>query len=245
MVEVATDKSLGDQVDAYIPMLHRAEARIDGLVELIGDLLTLSRSEQVRDLAGAELLAVEPAILAGVEMQKERLAAREIVAKVSIESDLPRVLISADDLDMIVGNLIGNAVKYNRDGGTVAVQAGRDGEWVRIDVTRHGHRHRDGTPSRCVQRVLPREASRDPQPGREWAGTGHRQAARRARGRTAGVGQRRGQGLYLLGIPACVAGRREGFAPADPALRRTAGTPSSGFAHEQHLGRLGTLTRIL
>jgi signal transduction histidine kinase len=133
-VEVATDKSLGDQVDAYIPMLHRAEARIDGLVELIGDLLTLSRSEQVRDLAGAELLAVEPAILAGMEIQKERLAAREIVAKVSIESDLPRVLISADDLDMIVGNLIGNAVKYNRDGGTVAVQAGRDGEWVRIDV---------------------------------------------------------------------------------------------------------------
>jgi two-component system phosphate regulon sensor histidine kinase PhoR len=134
LVEVATDKSLGDQVDAYIPMLHRAEARIDGLVELIGDLLTLSRSEQVRDLAGAELLAVEPAIVAGMEMQKERLAARDIVAKVSIESDLPQVLISADDLDMIVGNLIGNAVKYNRDAGTVVVQAARDGEWVRIDV---------------------------------------------------------------------------------------------------------------
>ncbi len=134
LVEVATDKSLGDQVDAYIPMLRRAEARIDGLVDLIGDLLTLSRSEQARDLASAELLAVEPAVLAGVEMQKERLAAREIVAKVNIESDLPRVLISADDLDMIVGNLIGNAVKYNRDRGSVAICAGRDGEWVRIDV---------------------------------------------------------------------------------------------------------------
>jgi len=35
LIEVATDKSLGDDVDSYLPMLRRAENRIDNLVQLI------------------------------------------------------------------------------------------------------------------------------------------------------------------------------------------------------------------
>jgi len=138
LVEVATDKSLGERIDAYIPMLKRAEARIDGLVELIGDLLSLSRSEQARDLAQAELLDVEPVIVAALEMRKERFLARGIHAVANIDPDLPRVLVSSDDLDVIVANLVGNAVKYNRDGGTIAVHATLEGEWVRIDVADTG-----------------------------------------------------------------------------------------------------------
>ncbi len=48
IIEVATDKSLGDDLEAYLPMLRRAENRIDDLVQLIGDLLSLSRSEQAQ-----------------------------------------------------------------------------------------------------------------------------------------------------------------------------------------------------
>ena len=138
LVEVATDKSLGDQIDPYIPMLQRAEVRIDGLVELIGDLLSLSRSEQARDPAQAELLVVRPVIDAALEAQKERLAARDIAATAEVTPDLPPVLLPVDDLDMIVANLVGNAVKYNRDGGAVHVRAALEGEWVRIDVADTG-----------------------------------------------------------------------------------------------------------
>jgi signal transduction histidine kinase len=44
------------------------------------------------------------------------------------------VLVPADDLDMILTNLVGNAAKYNRNGGSVVVRARHDGAWVRIDV---------------------------------------------------------------------------------------------------------------
>ncbi len=40
------DKSLGEELDAYIPLVERADHRIDNLVDLIRDLLTLARSEQ-------------------------------------------------------------------------------------------------------------------------------------------------------------------------------------------------------
>ncbi len=134
LVEVAADKSLGNDIDAYLPMLLRAEDRIDGLVQLIGDLLSLSRSEQAEGSAEPELLKVEPAVQKALDMQAERLAAGKIAARTDVEADLPPVLLPADDLEMILINLVGNAVKYNKVGGSVTIRARHDGEWVRIDV---------------------------------------------------------------------------------------------------------------
>ena len=134
LVEVATDKSLGDDLDAYQPMLTRAQERIDGMVQLISDLLSLSRSEQAKTTEEPELLDVEPAVSRVIGLQAERLAARDIAARTEVEPGLPPVLIAADDLDMILTNLVGNAVKYNREHGTVTVRARHEGQWLRLEV---------------------------------------------------------------------------------------------------------------
>ena len=127
LVEVATDKSLGDDLDAYQPMLNRAQERIDGMVQLISDLLSLSRSEQTANVAEPELLDVEPAVSKALRLQAEHLAARDVVARAEVEPGLPPVLMPADDLDMILTNLVGNAVKYNREHGSVTVRARHEG----------------------------------------------------------------------------------------------------------------------
>lgn len=134
LVEVTADKSLGDDLDAYLPMLHRAEERIDDLVQLISDLLALSRSEQAEAQGEPELLELPPAAERALAGQAERMAARQITGAVDMEPDLPPVLLPADDLDVILANLVGNAVKYNREGGTVTVSGRHEGEWVRVDV---------------------------------------------------------------------------------------------------------------
>ena len=80
IIEVATDKSMGDDLDAYLPLLRRAENRIDDLVQLISDLLSLSASEQAQAASEPELLEVAPAIEAALAAQAEHLAARGITA---------------------------------------------------------------------------------------------------------------------------------------------------------------------
>ena len=134
IVEVAADKSLGDEIDAYLPMLHRAEERIDGLVRLISDLLSLSRSEQAEAAGEPELLTVESAVQRAFDAQMEQSAARGISTFSDIGADLPPVLLPSEDLEMILANLVGNAVKYNKNGGSVTVRARHEAEWVRIDV---------------------------------------------------------------------------------------------------------------
>ena len=134
LVEVAADKSLGDDLEAYMPLFQRAQARIDGLVQLTNDLLSLSRSEQTQAAAPPELIDVEPVVRRVLESQAEHMASRDISPRIDAEPLTPPVLIAPEDLDMILANLISNAAKYNRVGGDVTVRTGQDGEWVRIDV---------------------------------------------------------------------------------------------------------------
>jgi len=78
-----------------------------------------------------------------LDMHRETMAARGIGSALDLAADLPQVLMAVDDLRLVVGNLVGNAVKYNRDGGSITVTAavadGADeGAWLRLDVADTG-----------------------------------------------------------------------------------------------------------
>jgi signal transduction histidine kinase len=143
VLEVLEDKSLGDDLEPYLQMVARADARIDGLTELISGLLSLSRIEETGKGEDAELVALAPLVEEALDVQREAMSTRQISAELSLAADLPRVLIAADDLRLVVSNLVGNAVKYNRDSGSVSVTAAvvnsaGDGDWLRFDVADTG-----------------------------------------------------------------------------------------------------------
>ena len=138
LLEVVTDKSLGEDLDPYIPMVARADHRIDNLVELIRDLLTLARSEQAPAGEEPELVPVAPVLDEVVELARERGAQRGVTVVTDLAADLPPALIRADDLQLVLSNLVGNAVKYNRDAGTVTVRGAVENGWLRLDVADTG-----------------------------------------------------------------------------------------------------------
>jgi signal transduction histidine kinase len=138
LLEVVTDKSLGEDLDPYIPMIARADHRIDNLVELIRDLLTLARSEQAPAGEEPELVPVAPVVDEVVELARERGAQRGVTVTTDLAAGLPPALIRPDDLQLVLSNLVGNAVKYNRDGGTVAVSGAVDEGWLRLDIADTG-----------------------------------------------------------------------------------------------------------
>ena len=138
LLEVVTDKSLGEDLDPYIPMVARADHRIDNLVELIRDLLTLARSEQTPEGEEPELVPVAPVLDEVVELARERGVHRGVTVVTDLAADLPPALIRADDLQLVLSNLVGNAVKYNRDAGTVTVRGAVADGWLRLDVADTG-----------------------------------------------------------------------------------------------------------
>jgi signal transduction histidine kinase len=125
------------EADQNLQMVERSIVRVDGMKKLIGDLLDLTRIESgqreraikrldLRELAKAsmELFAVD-AERRGITMTLEAAADAELYA-------------DAGEVEIVLNNLISNAVKYNRDGGAVTVRLARRGAAVRIIVNDTG-----------------------------------------------------------------------------------------------------------
>ena len=118
-------------------VLDRMEARTQGMRKLIADLLDLTAIEsgqRRRELQDVDLREVARGAAAAHEA-----AARTREVSLCV-ADGPPCLLPADrsEMDMLVGNLVSNAIKYNVPGGrvTVAVDAGSEG--VRLSVADTG-----------------------------------------------------------------------------------------------------------
>jgi two-component system phosphate regulon sensor histidine kinase PhoR len=139
LIEVALDKSLGGDLGPYLPFLERADRRIDKMVELIGDLLSLSRIDLERTATAlAENTHLLTCVASVVDLYREKTAAQQIALSMAIAPDLPALRIADEDLKTILGNLVGNAIKYSRDGGTVQVNASRNENNIAIEVVDSG-----------------------------------------------------------------------------------------------------------
>jgi two-component system phosphate regulon sensor histidine kinase PhoR len=92
---------------------------------LIDDLLSLSRIELTEHQPPSDRVDLCPLlgrVAAGFE---PRMTARRITLALDIAADLPRITADADQLVQVATNLIDNAVKYGREGGTVRIAARR------------------------------------------------------------------------------------------------------------------------
>lgn len=114
----------GPELEAYDSMVERSVIRIGGMRKLVTDLLDLTRLE-----SGKKKRSIEPVDLvktAGLAME----AVAPLAAKKGVTLELkapPELIVSADagEMDMIVSNLLTNAVKYNKDGGKAVLQLER------------------------------------------------------------------------------------------------------------------------
>jgi signal transduction histidine kinase len=138
LLEVATDRSLGGELESYVPFLSRAEHRIDKLVGLIGELLTLSRIELERKDCARGPAALGPVVKEVLELVAPRAQERAVRLEAGIPPDFGPVCIGEEDLRTILVNLVSNAVKYNRPGGEVRVAARMEAGAAVLEVTDTG-----------------------------------------------------------------------------------------------------------
>ena len=126
-----------DEPPEHRQMIDRSLIRLDGMRKLIFDLLDLTRIEsgqKARQFAQVDVAAVARKT---IDLFATEAADRGIQFKL----DAPQpVTMTADpgELEIVFNNLVSNAVKYNRDGGTVTVTLDHKDDAVRIQVADTG-----------------------------------------------------------------------------------------------------------
>jgi len=134
---ILRDHMAGNEIQAYDHLVNRSLIRLEGMKKLIFDLLDLTRIEsgqKKRSLSDVDICAV-----ARQAMETHTaLAAGKQVSMAFHGADSLVMQADAGELEIIFNNLISNAVKYNRDGGSVIVAVQDLGTTVSIAVKDSG-----------------------------------------------------------------------------------------------------------
>jgi signal transduction histidine kinase len=136
-LNIIKDRSAGDDPAAYDKMVDRSLVRLEGMRKLIMDLLDMTRIE-----AGQKMREVSPIDLTeiaqgSVETALPSAAERDITIELHDPGPI-EMLGDRGEMEIVLNNLISNAVKYNRDGGRVDVRLTDDDENVTIQVADTG-----------------------------------------------------------------------------------------------------------
>jgi signal transduction histidine kinase len=123
--------------DQNLQMVERSIVRVDGMKKLIADLLDLTRIESGQRERTVKRLDVAQLARASMELFAIDAERRGIVLHLEADGDV-ELLADPGEVEIVLNNLVSNAVKYNRDGGSVTVRLSRrDGE-TRIEVADTG-----------------------------------------------------------------------------------------------------------
>lgn len=114
------------------------EASVNRLGTLVEDLLNVSRIEQNRLSVNAvpiELTPLLESLLAEFEL---RVQEKGLKLKPKIPTDLPKVFADEDKLRQVLVNLIGNSVKYTKEGEIELIAEKEDDKFITITVKDSG-----------------------------------------------------------------------------------------------------------
>ena len=140
---------MGEFTEKQGAILQRLEARLDELLTLINDLLTLAKSKNLTEDTPLEKIPLQPVIQKILE-QFEALAAEKGVSLHLEEPGLEtNVYASEDGLAIIFTNLISNAIKYSREGGEVRIKVEPVDQFVQVEVKDEGI----GIPQDALQKI--------------------------------------------------------------------------------------------
>lgn len=131
------DKEAGENIADYEPMIDRSLHRIKGMRNLIMDLLDLTKIRLEKKEEKFELVKLSDIAQNAIEAINPYAIQKDVEIQLNDEQN---VELNADpgDLEILLNNLISNAVKYNNDGGKVKVQLKKEENNLVIVVTDTG-----------------------------------------------------------------------------------------------------------
>lgn len=127
------EKKFGNQADEYADIIERSLQRIQGMRNLIMDMLDFTRIE-----SGKKKRKIEKINLCEITQQ-----CIDSFQPLSIQKDVDvylncseKIAIEADrqEMEIILNNLISNAIKYNKHGGRVDINLRRDNKTILLSV---------------------------------------------------------------------------------------------------------------
>jgi PAS domain S-box-containing protein len=138
-LKMLLDGDLGEITKEQKDLIQKTYEANEKMIDLINDLLDVTRIEEGRYLYKTELVEIEKVIESVVDSLKEFAKRKEIELKFEKpEEKLPKIKLDKEKIGLAIQNLIENAITYTLPGGRVTVSLKRVKKEVEISVSDTG-----------------------------------------------------------------------------------------------------------
>jgi len=129
---------LGEINQKQQEMLGRAKERTHALLNLISDLLDLSKIEAGFVVQHKEPICIEEILTKVVEILRPQAEAKNIALELTLPPSLPQLLGDRRNIEEVFLNLVSNGIKYTAEGGRVWLSGGIQGSYLLVEVGDNG-----------------------------------------------------------------------------------------------------------
>lgn len=133
-LEVVLSGEAGGDAEQNKTWLQRAMDRSESLLALVNDLLVINRMEAGKIAQKMEKVKIDVILNKIIEFFKPEAKMQKVSIKAALPQELPPIQADVRDMEKLFTNLIGNAIKYNRENGSVTIKGEVEGSFVRYDV---------------------------------------------------------------------------------------------------------------
>src|SRR3989338_4202254 len=133
--ETMADKFTGrsDEKDS-LEILERIQQSAERIVNLVTGFLEASRAETGRISVEEHPVKLNEIIQEVTRHQMGEMQKKDISLDVDLDENIPTILGDRKQLDRVLWNLVGNAIKFTPAGGTITVSSKRDNGHVSVAV---------------------------------------------------------------------------------------------------------------
>jgi PAS domain S-box-containing protein len=137
-IDLILDGEAGEINEIQNEFLSIVKENSDRLVELINDMLDISRIESGRIVLKVQPLDVAERIIGAVTTFRAVLDQQNRTVTVDVPEDLPKAAGDPDRVGQVLINFLSNAIKYSPQGGNVYVRASTEDSMVKVEVSDEG-----------------------------------------------------------------------------------------------------------
>lgn len=124
----------GIQPEQHLKLVRAIQGEVNRLSQMTGNFLDLARLE-----SGRVRFAHEPVHLGGLieeclELIRHQAEAESVEMHTALESPIATVRGDRNLLKQVLLNLLTNAIKYNRPGGSVHIRLNRQGDFIKTEI---------------------------------------------------------------------------------------------------------------
>ncbi|MCC7353483.1 MAG: PAS domain S-box protein [Anaerolineae bacterium] len=165
-VDLMLEGALGPITDEQQGSLEVVANRTEGIIRLVGDIISLKRAE----MANLELMTTSLVEIARLSVRGAEVTAEEAGLKIVLDvpDNLPLVQADPQRIYQVFDNLLGNAIKFSNAGGSITVRLRHADSFVRAEVVDQGI----GIPDGHLDRIWERFYQVDGTSTRRFGGAG-------------------------------------------------------------------------